>query len=65
LARKIREYYGEGKRLGGHFRLDTTKEFGIIEGQADKVVKVGNGPTAMRKFDTQLRVKEDIWTKIS
>ncbi|MCK9568622.1 hypothetical protein M0R72_06755, partial [Candidatus Pacearchaeota archaeon] len=39
LAQKIVAYYGAGKRSGGHSRSETAKEFGLGEGQIDKIIR--------------------------
>ena len=39
LVEQVRAYYGKGKRQGGHSRSETAKEFGISEGQVDRMIR--------------------------
>jgi hypothetical protein len=39
LAAKIVAFYGAGKRAGGHSRSETALEFGLSEGQIDKIIR--------------------------
>ena len=39
VVERVRQYYGRGKRLGGHSRSETAREFGISEGQVDRMIR--------------------------
>ena len=39
LVERVRQYYGKGKRGGGHSRSETAREFGISEGQVDRMIR--------------------------
>ena len=39
LIERVRQYYGKGKRGGGHSRSETAREFGISEGQVDRMIR--------------------------
>ena len=39
LIERVRQYYGRGKRLGGHSRSETAREFGISQGVVDRLIR--------------------------
>ena len=40
LVEQVRQFYGKGKRQGGHSRSETAKEFGLSEGQVDGIIRL-------------------------
>ena len=44
LIERVRQYYGRGKRLGGHSRSETAREFGLSEGQVDGLIRTRRNP---------------------
>ena len=39
LVEQVRQYYGAGKRGGGHSRSETAREFGISQGVVDRLIR--------------------------
>ena len=39
LVERVGQYYGAGKRGGGHSRSETAREFGISQGVVDRLIR--------------------------